>query len=114
MVKLYNPTYKRWEVIPDDPIVHNMEEMAVFVSESEEACDAYMQRIDKPAQYQTVLRLIEKHGFVDRRLAAAAGVMELPARVCEMRQEGIPIIKTLVKDYYPDGKYKGRHMEYSI
>ena len=67
-----------------------------------------------PAPKTEIHRLIEKHGFVDRRLAAAAGVMELPARVCEMRQQGIPIIKTLVKDYYPDGKYKGRHMEYSI
>ena len=114
MVKLYNPTYKRWEVIPDNPLVHNGEEMAVFVSESEEAVDAYMMRLDKPAQYQTILRLIERDGRVDRRSAFRAGVAELPARICEMIQEGIPIIKAWEKEYYPDGKYKGKHRVYSI
>mgnify|MGYP002521772757 CR=1 FL=1 len=114
MEKLFNAEYRRWEVYPEEPLVHNGEEMPVFVSESEEACDAYMMRLNKPAQYQTILRLIEKDGCVTRRSAFRAGVAELPARICEMIQEGIPIVKAWEKEYYPDGKYKGKHRVYSI
>lgn len=114
MEKLYNPAYKRWEVMDDNPPVRNGEEQARFVSESEEACDAYMMRLDKAAQCQTILRLIEKNGYVDRRMAARAGVMELAARICEMTRDGIPFQKTVVKEYHPDGKYKGWHTEYAL
>ena len=114
MTKLYNPTYKRWEVLDDEPLVRNGEEVARFVSESEEACDAYMQRIDKKGQISRVLQLIERNGYVDRVMAAKAGVMELAARICDMESEGIVVKKTVVKDYDRDGKYLGYHKEYRI
>ena len=114
MEKLFNPTYQRWEVIPDDPKVINGEEQAVFVSPDEAACDAYMMRLDKAAQCKTILRLIEQNGYVDRRMAARRGVMELAARICDMQNEGIRFRKTVVKEYHPDGKYKGWHTEYAL
>ena len=114
MEKLYNPTYQRWEVISDNPKVINGEEQAVFVSPDEDACDAYMTRVDKNAQYQTILKLIEKNGYVDRWMAAVNGVMELAARICEMEGEGIRFIKTVEKEYHKDGSYKGWHKVYSL
>ncbi len=114
MEKLFNPTYQRWEVIPDNPRVINGEEQAVFVSPDEEACDAFMMRLDKAAQCQTILRLIEQNGYVDRRMAARRGVMELAARICEMQADGIVFKKTWVKRYDHAGKYVGKHMEYAL
>ena len=114
MEKLWNPTYKRWEVMPDNPRIIRGEEQPVFVSADPDACDAYMMRLDKPAQYQTILRLIENNGYIDRWMAATNGVMELAARITEMRQQGIQFTKTWVKEYREDGSYKGKHMEYSL
>lgn len=114
MTKLFNPQYQRWEVLPDNPRVVNGEEMAMFVSPDEEACDAYMMRFDKAAQCQTILRLIERNGYIDRVMAARNGVMELAARICEMQKDGIVFTKTWIKRYDREGKYLGKHMEYGI
>ena len=114
MEKLFNPQYRRWEVIPDNPLVRNGEEVAVYVSEDPEACDAYIRRCDKKSQYKTVLTLIENNGYVDRWMAACNGVMELSSRIGEMKREGILIKDRTVKRYDKDGKYAGRHKEYFI
>jgi len=112
MTKLYNPTYQRWEVIPENPQIRNGEEMAVYVSEDSEACDAYIRRCDKQTQYRKVLAYIAEHGSIDRRAAFKLGVAELSARICEMKREGIEIVSQTVKDYDREGKYTGKHKEY--
>jgi len=114
MTKLFNPAYQRWEVLPDNPRVINGEEQPVFVSPDEEACDAYMLRIDKPAQCQKILKCIEEHGYIDRRMAFRLGIAELAARITDMKHEGIVFKKTWVKEYNADGTYKGKHMEYAL
>ena len=114
MTKLFNPQYQRWEVLPDNPRVVNGEEMAVFVSPDEEACDAYMLRIDKPAQCQKILRCIEEHGFINRVMANRLHICELSARICDMKRDGIVFKHTWSKKYDEDGKCISRLMEYSL
>lgn len=114
MTKLFNPTYGRWEVIPENPRIVNGEEMAVYVAEDPDECDAYIRRCDKQTQYRKVLAYIAEHGSIDRRAGFAIGVMELPARISEMRREGIRIGSQTVKDYDREGKYTGKHSEYFL
>ena len=114
MVKLFNPTFPRWEVYDDEPLVRNGEEQPVFVSPDEDVVDAFMQKTEKQGQCNTILKLIQKYGYVDRVMAAEHFVLELSARICDMEKQGIKFKKSTVKEYYPDGKYKGYHKEYSL
>lgn len=112
MTKLYNPTYKRWEVIPENPQIRNGEEMAVYVAEDPAECDAYIRRCDKQTQYKKILSYIAEHGSIDRRAAFLLGVAELSARICEMKRDGLSIGSQTVKTYDREGKYVEKHKEY--
>jgi len=105
MEKLWNNEYHRWEVYPENPVVRNGEEQPVYVSADSDSCDAYLKTVDKKAQQAKILNFIKEYGSIVREQAVRIGVLELSARICEMRNDGIRIKDEVVKVYDSNGKY---------
>ena len=114
MEKVYNPKRGRWEVYKENPAFRAGQPMPVYVNADEDSVDAYITAIDKARQKAEILNYIREHGSIWRGDAMRMHIAELSARICEMRNEGIDIKSKVVKEYYPDGKYKGYHKEYWI
>lgn len=60
----------------------------------------------KKTQTQRVLDYIEQHGSIDgRRAMTELGIMRLAARIADLKEQGVPIAKTMKGKKNADGSF---------